>query len=62
MSGQALNPLLLSMKQKSSMGAYQDPKKENTFLKQVFGAQKAKSEKEAKIDSKVEALLKAYKQ
>lgn len=62
MSGQALNPLLLSMKQKSSMGAYQDPKKENTFLKQVFGASKAKSEKEAKIDSKVEALLKAYKQ
>lgn len=37
MSGQALNPLLLNMKQQSSLGGYQDPKKENSFLKQVFG-------------------------
>jgi len=30
-------------------------------LNAVFGNQKPKTDKEAKIDSKVEALLKAYK-
>lgn len=38
-----------------------EPGSQSGFLKAVFGASKQKTEKEAKIDSKVEALLKAYK-
>ena len=57
-----MNPLLLSVKQRG-IGGYDSQLKggNNQFLNAVFGNQKQKTEKETKIDSKVEALLKAYK-
>ena len=59
----ALNPLLLSLKEKGAKDLFGQDKDatENAFLKNVFGPQKQRTKKEVERDRKVEALLEAFK-